>query len=106
MSEENVIKNPVPKNFQKRVESISPVKNGVIGTDKVIPKAKQKITVKKIEEPYEKVALFSSRNVSLQGVGEIKKGYNIVSRESAEKWLSRDHVREATPEEIAEEFGL
>ena len=103
---EDVIKNPVPKNFQKRVESISPVKNGVIGTDKVIPKQKQTVTDTKPKAVYEKVALYSSKNVNWQGVGEIKKGYNIVSRESAEKWLSRYHVREATPEEVAEEFGL
>lgn len=104
---DDVIKNPVPKNFQKRVEQIAPVKNGIIGTDKLVPQQKKpSIKVDRVKKDYDKVALFSTRNVSWEGVGSVKKGYNIVSRESAEKWLSRNHIREAAPEELAEEFGL
>lgn len=104
---DNVIKNPVPKNFQKRVEQIAPVKNGIIGTDKLVPQPKKPtIKIERTKESYDKVALFSTKNVSWEGVGSVKKGYNIVSRESAEKWLSRNHIREATPKELAEEFGL
>ena len=51
------------------------------------------------------VAIYSDRNVSWVGVGKISKGYNIVSTDQAEKWLTRRHVREATPEEVASEFG-
>jgi hypothetical protein len=51
------------------------------------------------------VAIYSDRNVSWVGVGKISKGYNIVTPEQAEKWLTRNHVREATPEEVASEFG-
>lgn len=104
---DDVIKNPVPKNFQKKIEQIAPVKNGIIGTDKLVPqKKKPALKVERTKKEYDKVALFSEKNVNWEGVGSLKKGYNIVSRESVEKWLSRDHVREATPEEIAEEFGL
>jgi hypothetical protein len=39
-------------------------------------------------------------------VGRINKGYNIVTKEAAEKWLSRKGVREATPEEVATHYGL
>lgn len=49
----------------------------------------------------EKVALFSTRNVSWPGVGSVSKGYNFVTRDELEKWLTRDHTREATPEEVA-----
>lgn len=47
------------------------------------------------------IALHSSRNVSWQGVGEVTRGYNIVSEVAAEKWLTRNHIRIATPEEVA-----
>lgn len=53
----------------------------------------------------EKVALYSSKNVSWHGVGKISKGYNIVTKSVSEKWLERDHVRVATPEEVARSFG-
>lgn len=52
-----------------------------------------------------KLAVFSTRNVTLPGVGKVYRGYNIVSEAEAEQWLKRDHIRLATPEEIAQEFG-
>lgn len=54
----------------------------------------------------DKIALFSTRNVNWPTVGKVVKGYNIVSAEAAEKWLTRSHIREATPEEIAKEYGI
>lgn len=51
------------------------------------------------------VALYSDRNVYWNGVGKLEKGYNIVSQEQSAKWLTRNHVREATPEEVASEYG-
>jgi hypothetical protein len=118
-------KNPVPKNFQKQNEVISNsvargkkktvsdeikvvglVGEGAIGstTKKVssVPKAKVEKKVEKVE----KVALHSTKNVSWPGVGKISKGYNIVKEDLADLWLTRDHVRTATPEEVAREFGL
>jgi hypothetical protein len=53
-----------------------------------------------------KVAIFSTRNVTWQGLGSVKKGYNIVSEDAAKKWSTRGHIRVATPEEVAKEFGL
>jgi len=47
------------------------------------------------------VAIHSSRNVSWRGVGDVVRGYNIVSEAAAEKWLTRNHTRIATPEEVA-----
>ena len=51
------------------------------------------------------VAIYSERNARWGEVGEISRGYNFVSKEQAEKWLTRKHVREATPEEVASEYG-
>jgi hypothetical protein len=53
----------------------------------------------------EKVAVHSTKNVAWTGVGKVYRGYNIVSKDAAEKWLTRSHIRLATPEEIAAEFN-
>jgi hypothetical protein len=53
-----------------------------------------------------KVAIFSEKNVHWQGIGGITKGYNIVTKEAAEKWLTRKGIREATPQEVANYYGL
>lgn len=58
------------------------------------------------EQEYDKVAVYSSRNVSWQGVGKVSKGYNIMTKDKAEQWLTRDHIRIATPEEVAKEYGI
>lgn len=49
-----------------------------------------------------KVAVFSSRNASWSGYGSVYKGYNILSKRRADAWLTRGHVRVATPAEIAQ----
>lgn len=54
----------------------------------------------------DKVAVHSTRNVTWNGVGKVYTGYNIVTQEQADKWLTRDHIRLATPQEVAKEFGL
>ena len=53
----------------------------------------------------DKVAIYSTRNVCWSGIGKVIKGYNIVSKEKAEAWLTRDHARLATEEELVKEFG-
>jgi type IV secretion system protein VirD4 len=61
---------------------------------------------KKAEAPVsEKIAIHSTKNVTWQGVGKVYRGYNIVTQEAADQWLTRSHTRLATPEEVAREFG-
>jgi hypothetical protein len=86
--EEAVVEAPVKE--EAKVEE-APVEK-----PKAVKKAKE---VK--EEATETVALHSTRNVSWQGVGRLNVGYNIVSKLEADQWLTRNHVRVATPEEIA-----
>lgn len=87
----------------KKKPGLAPVKGGILGSSKVEEINKEKkISVK---PQVEKVALHSTKNVYWDGLGEIKKGYNIVRKDRAEKWLTRSHVRTATPEEVAKEFG-
>jgi hypothetical protein len=60
----------------------------------------------KVEKPKdEKIALFSERNIFWNGVGEVVKGYNIVTKEVSEKWLTHNKVRIATPQEVAKHYG-
>jgi len=101
---DNVIKNPVPKNFQNKADVVSKAKNGVIGTPVSTVKKKETVAPKKSKE--QKAAIHSTKNLNWPGVGQVSKGYNIIPKDKLEQWLSRDHIREATPQEIAEEFGL
>jgi hypothetical protein len=53
----------------------------------------------------EKVAIHSTKSVRWEEVGSISKGYNIVTQAQADKWLTRSHVRIASPEEVQKAFG-
>lgn len=48
-----------------------------------------------------KIALWSDKNIRWTSVGTLTKGYNIVSEEAAEKWLEKEGIRKATPQEVA-----
>lgn len=85
------------------VAGITSVENGVIGTGKVAKKPKA--TAAKTEVKVEKVAIHSTKNVTWSGVGKVYRGYNLVTPEQAEKWLTRSHIRTATPQEVAREFN-
>lgn len=63
---------------------------------------------KEVVEPSktnEKVALYSSKTLHWARVGQLIPGYNIVTKEASEKWLTRKQVRLATPEELANYYG-
>ncbi len=85
--------------------AIKPNENGVISSGKADKINATKNTKPKVEDKKETVAVFSTKNVTWQAAGKVYRGYNIVSKEAAEKWLTRDHIRLATPEEIKEEFS-
>ena len=53
----------------------------------------------------EKIAIHSTKNLHWERVGQLKLGYNIVTKEASEKWLTRKQVRLATPEELASYYG-
>jgi len=87
-------------NMQKNPEN-------VLGS-RAADKALAKIIIEEKEEPKnitEKVALWSNKNIRWSDVGAVNKGYNIVTKEASEKWLSKDGIRKATPEEVATYFG-
>ena len=78
--------------------------NGAIGVT-TAPKESKKPAKKTSAPKKETVALYSTKNVTWSEVGKVYRGYNIVSKEASEKWLTRSHIRIATPEEVAKEFG-
>lgn len=88
----------------EEVQALGYVEAGVIGATKTV-KASPKKKQEKAQEKKETVALHSTKNVTWSEVGKVYRGYNIVSKEASEKWLTRSHIRIATPEEVAREFG-
>jgi hypothetical protein len=100
---ENVITNKRQNIGDSTVSSITAVANGVIGAGRVAKSPKP--AAPKSKPKVEKVAIYSTKNVTWGPVGKVYKGYNLVTPEQAEMWLTRDHTRTATPEEVAREFG-
>jgi hypothetical protein len=70
-----------------------------------IPRPEQIEAMKKKDQPVEKVALYSAKNLHWNGVGDLERGYNIVSKEDSEKWLVRQDVRIASPDEVSKFYG-
>lgn len=56
-------------------------------------------------DPKEKVAIYSEKRLFWNGIGEINRGYNIVTKEESDKWATLKAVRTATPEEVARYYG-
>jgi hypothetical protein len=101
--EQTVITHPEPV---KR----APVSNASSSDDGVvISRAASNKGVKKTTETQKvdtsKVALFSEKNVRWSDVGALQKGYNIVTKEAAEKWSKLKGIRKATAEEVATYYG-
>jgi hypothetical protein len=102
---DGVIASPEPKAATgKKSFTKKTVSNDIIGSN--IPDILDITTTKAPVERKETVALFSTKNVNWENVGKLEKGYNIVKKAEAEKWLTRGHVRLATPEELAREYGV
>ena len=88
----------------EEVQALGSVANGVIGAT-TAPKASANKKTSKAPTKKDTVALYSTKNVTWSEVGKVYRGYNIVEKDAAEKWLTRSHIRVATPEEVAKEFG-
>lgn len=61
---------------------------------------------KDTQTPDGKTAIYSEKNMHWNSVGTIKKGYNVVTKEAADKWLTRKDIRQATTEELASYYGI
>lgn len=87
---------------EEPVQSLGFTKTGAIGSMAADGPSK---TIKTDVDLSEKVAVHSTKSVRWESVGAISKGYNIVTKAQADKWLTRSHVRIATPEEVKKAFG-
>ena len=88
----------------EEIQALGSVAEGVIGATKAAKAAPRKKNSKP-EEKKETVAIHSTKNVTWSEVGKVYRGYNIVEKDAADMWLTRSHIRIATPEEVAKEFG-
>jgi hypothetical protein len=88
----------------EEVQALGSVAEGVIGAT-TAPKSPERKKSAKATPKKETVALYSTKNVTWSEVGKVYRGYNIVDKDAAAKWLTRSHIRTATPEEVAREFG-
>jgi hypothetical protein len=84
----------------KPKQALGQVEGGImgVGVQKETPKKIKKETPAKNVET---VAIYSSRNLHWDGVGNLVRGYNIVPESKAEMWLANKNTRLATPEEVA-----
>ena len=101
----NVISAPQKAHTDGPVSNTAVSADGVIGSraaDRVFDKP---VAVEEKPVSDSKVAIWSDKNIRWSGVGTLAKGYNIVNKEAAEKWLVREGIREATPEEVATHYG-
>lgn len=94
-----------PQYGSDTVTGVGPLETGAIGVTQQKREPKKPAPKAKKENTEEKVALHSTRNVTWPEVGKVYRGYNVVSKTAADKWLTRDHIRIATPEEVAKAFG-
>jgi hypothetical protein len=87
---------------EEPVQALGFTETGAIGSMAADGPSK---TIKSDVDLSEKVAVHSTKSVRWEEVGAISKGYNIVTKAQADKWLTRSHVRIATPEEVKKAFG-
>jgi hypothetical protein len=88
---------------EEPVQSLGFTKTGAIGS--MAADGKQK-NIKPENQNGDKVAIYSTSNVRWEEAsGAIYKGVNIVTKDQADKWLTRSHVRLATPEEVQKSLG-
>jgi hypothetical protein len=100
----SAITTPTYDSHVEEVPALGPVGDGAIGATTTVrqPRSAKKKAEVSVSE---KVAVYSTKNVTWSEVGKVYRGYNIVSKDASEKWLTRSHIRLATPEEVAKEFG-
>jgi hypothetical protein len=102
---DNVISGPSYSAPAEEKPVLGSVANGVIGTSSAKPAAKP---AKQKSEPKKDnvIAVYSPKNIHWDGVGKLSKGFNVVNKDVAEKWLTREGVRIADPKEVAQGYGL
>lgn len=84
----------------KAKQALGQIDGGIMGVG-MQPEDAKKTPKERPVKNVETVAVYSSRNLYWPGLGNLNIGYNIVSSDKAEKWLTNKNTRLATPEEVA-----
>jgi hypothetical protein len=84
------------------IQGLGSVADGAIGVTSV---RRTPETPKNNKPANEKVAVYSTKNITIPGLGKVYRGYNIVTKDAANQWTTKEYIRLATPEEVAKEFG-
>lgn len=109
MTNDNVIRNA--RFDQPKVEAEEAINDDgagaiIMGKNGATQKpSRKKAPVKKPEIEDDKALVWSDGNLNWSGVGTLKVGFNVVSKESAEKWVTLRKVRNASVEEAKEYYG-
>ncbi len=83
---------------EEPVQSLGFTETGAIGS---MAADGPKKDIKPAKDLGDKVAIYSTGNVRWEEAGgAVYKGVNIVTKDQADKWLTRSHVRLATTEEV------
>lgn len=96
------------KTKSTRTSNVHAKDNGAIGShaaDRALNKKVDTTVKEEKKDESGKVAIWSEKNIRWSDVGTLIKGYNIVNKEAAAKWIAREGIREATPEEVAAHYG-
>jgi hypothetical protein len=70
-----------------------------------VPKEEPEAKEEEIKDSELEVVL-APRNLYWAGVGKLKEGYNLVSKQDAEKWLRVKSVSSATASDLARSYGI
>lgn len=93
---------------EKTAKNLEPIQSGAIGSTvtkvPAKPKTDKPVAAKEVKKE-DTVALFSKGNIHWDEVGVLLRGYSVVSKTAADKWLTFPNVRVATPEEVAADFA-
>lgn len=89
-----------------RVSNMHSKESGAVSSRAADYALRSKRVIKEEKTEDSKVALWSEKNIRWSDVGSLSKGYNIVTEEAAEKWLTKVGIRKATPEEVATYYGV
>lgn len=106
---ENVIGSIRAESVNVEPESSTVSNENNVVSSRPAEKSFNKILPQEQKKTDDKIILYSEKNLHWQEAGTLKIGYNIVTKEASEKWLSLGSgkgVREATPEEVATHYGL
>ena len=95
-----VVEAPAP--VAEPVQALGFTETGAIGS---MAADGPKVEIKSEHNDTNKVAIYSTKNVRWEEVGTLYRGYNIVTKDQADKWLTRSHVRIATPDEVKKVLG-